>query len=62
MVQDWGCGLRSRSVGVGLAGMRERAKLLGGRFNIRSTREGTRITVILPCSSTHEKDTHPHRR
>ena len=61
MVQDWGCGLRSPSVGVGLAGMRERAKLLGGRFNICSTREGTRITVILPCSGTHEKDTHPHR-
>lgn len=62
MVQDWGCGLRSPSVGVGLAGMRERAKLLGGRFNIRSTREGTRITAILPCAATHEKDTHPDRR
>ena len=61
VVHDWGCGLRSPSVGVGLAGMRERAKLLGGRFNIRSTREGTRITVILPCSGIHEKDTHPHR-
>jgi two-component system, NarL family, sensor kinase len=38
MVQDWGCGLRSPSVGVGLAGMRERAKPLGGRFNTLNRR------------------------
>jgi two-component system sensor histidine kinase DegS len=40
----------------GLAGMRERVTLLGGRFDIQSGRHrGTRITVELPVSSRQKK-------
>src|SRR5580700_7834105 len=35
-------------IGVGIAGMRERVRVMGGRFSIRSTGEGTTIDVSLP--------------
>jgi signal transduction histidine kinase len=35
-------------VGVGMAGMRERVRNLGGRFDIRSSNSGTTIEVSLP--------------
>ncbi len=38
-------------VGVGLAGMSERMKQLGGRLNIRSGPEGTTIQAIAPVNS-----------
>jgi signal transduction histidine kinase len=39
----------SASGGLGLLGMRERARLLGARFVLKSTpMQGTRITVALP--------------
>lgn len=51
-VRDWGIGFASQSVDegcYGLAGIRERARVLGGRATINSTHgEGTRITVELP--------------
>jgi signal transduction histidine kinase len=34
--------------GVGIAGMRERVRLLRGRFEIQSDKAGTRIHVVLP--------------
>lgn len=34
--------------GVGIAGMRERVRLLGGRFEIQSSETGTKIRVVLP--------------
>lgn len=55
---DWGRGLLGRPAGVGLASMRERAQLLGGRFKISSSRDGTRITVILPVSGFDDEDAH----
>jgi len=51
-VQDWGIGFDPHGVGddhFGLMGIRERARLLGGKVAIQSTPgEGTRIAVSLP--------------
>ena len=53
-VQDWGTGFNPSEVEenrFGLAGMRERARLLGGTIRIESTPgEGTCITVELPLA------------
>jgi signal transduction histidine kinase len=40
------------NVGVGLAGMRERVRELGGQFDIQSDRNGTTITVVMPIAAT----------
>ncbi len=37
--------------GVGIAGMRERVKLLGGQFEIQSNNRGTRIDIVLPTAA-----------
>ncbi len=34
--------------GVGIAGMRERVRLLGGRFEVQSSNSGTTICILLP--------------
>jgi PAS domain S-box-containing protein len=51
-IQDWGTGFNLQTVqgtGFGLAGIRERARLLGGRCRIRSKpSQGTRVVVELP--------------
>ena len=51
-IQDWGIGFDPEEVGeghFGLAGMRERARLLGGSIGVESRpRKGTCITVELP--------------
>ncbi len=52
-VSDNGCGMSQESIhdpmSIGLAGMRERAQLLGGQFDIRSRPEsGTTIAVRIP--------------
>jgi signal transduction histidine kinase len=51
-IQDWGIGFNPEEVGegrFGLAGMRERARLLGGSISVESRpRKGTCITVELP--------------
>jgi two-component system, NarL family, sensor kinase len=39
-----------RLMGVGIAGMRERVRVMGGRFSIRSGGEGTTIDVKLPVA------------
>jgi signal transduction histidine kinase len=58
LVQDNGSGFDPRSVGAdrhGIVGMRERARLLGGKLFIKSRRRapsGTRIIATVP---THEK-------
>jgi signal transduction histidine kinase len=38
-------------LGVGLAGMRERVRELGGHLDIRSDRNGTSLTAVLPRSA-----------
>jgi PAS domain S-box-containing protein len=54
-VQDWGVGFkvdRVREGHFGLEGIQERAKVFGGRVNIRSVpRKGTDIVVELPVRS-----------
>jgi signal transduction histidine kinase len=40
----------TRLVGVGIAGMRERTRVMNGRFHIGSSRFGTSIEVSLPIA------------
>ena len=53
-VSDQGRGLRLRRdgtvlhAGVGLAGMRERVRQLGGRFEIEASGRGTTVRAIVP--------------
>jgi signal transduction histidine kinase len=41
------------SLGVGIAGMRERVRQLQGRFSISSNSAGTRVLVSLPAHEEH---------
>jgi PAS domain S-box-containing protein len=60
-VQDWGRGMPrdarvehavdGGAMGVGIAGMRERMKQLGGELEIRSGAQGTTVRALLPLSS-----------
>ena len=60
-VRDHGCGIPQQRLqqmqvdgtqsGVGLAGMRERVRELGGTFEIRSDRTGTAIRASIPLAS-----------
>ena len=64
-VQDWGRGfepalLQSETQGIGLMGMRERARLLGGVCSIESRPgRGTTVRLRFPCSM--EKPVEPGR-
>jgi signal transduction histidine kinase len=42
------------SAGVGVAGMRERVRKLGGRFEIESGGAGTTVRMVLPIASLAE--------
>jgi len=61
-VNDQGCGLRVRGdgtvakAGVGLAGMRERVRQLGGRFEIESSGRGTTVRAIVPGEAGTDED------
>jgi len=39
-----------KGVGVGIVGMRERVKQLGGRLEIESSQRGTQVRVVIPSS------------
>ena len=56
-VRDWGVGFRPDAVdenSFGLRGIRERVRLLGGRFQLRSAPgEGTTVEVDLPTTPPH---------
>jgi PAS domain S-box-containing protein len=45
------------NAGVGLRGMRERVRQLGGSFEIHSNREGTRVTATLPLGRSEKGKT-----
>jgi len=45
--------LRTGSVGVGLEGMRQRSKELGGQFRLSNTNPGTLLEVIIPRDHGH---------
>jgi PAS domain S-box-containing protein len=61
-ITDQGRGLRLRSdgtvpkAGVGLAGMRERVRQLGGRFEIESSGRGTTVRAIVPLEAGTDED------
>ena len=68
-VTDQGCGLRVRDdgtvakAGVGLGGMRERVRQLGGRFEIESSGRGTTVRAIVPGEAgTDENYSNPDCR
>jgi signal transduction histidine kinase len=46
-------GLRADSVGVGLEGMRQRSKELGGEFRLSNANPGTLLEVIIPSDYSH---------
>jgi signal transduction histidine kinase len=51
-IADQGCGLPpspdGHRLGVGITGMRERVRLLGGSLDLKSGKQGTTIRVVLP--------------
>jgi signal transduction histidine kinase len=61
-VTDQGCGLRVRGdgtvakAGVGLAGMRERVRQLGGQFEVESSGRGTTVRAIVPGEAATDDD------
>jgi signal transduction histidine kinase len=60
-IADSGCGFDvekwSHSAGTGLNGMRERVKLAGGKFNVKSSpNRGTRITIHLPLAKRRKEN------
>ena len=44
-------GVRAQRAGVGITGMRERVRHLGGVMDIQSSEAGTKISVVLPVSA-----------
>ncbi len=62
-VQDSGNGISPQKLaelqvggsGVGIAGMRERVRQLGGKMNIDSNPAGTRISLAFPCVRTPQQ-------
>jgi len=42
--------MRADSVGVGIGGMKQRAKEFGGELKLKNTNPGTLVELILPCS------------
>jgi PAS domain S-box-containing protein len=72
-VQDYGNGMTSETLrqlhegagktGVGVAGMRERVRELGGYMTIQSDPRGTRLTVVLPLAHSGQmSEESEHRR
>jgi two-component system, NarL family, sensor histidine kinase UhpB len=56
IIDDDGLGIhnRSNSMGVGVLGMKERTRSLGGQFDIESrSPKGTRISITIPLHSTN---------
>jgi signal transduction histidine kinase len=52
-IKDTGVGFEpaARSEGLGLVSMQERLRLVGGKFSIRSSPEGTVVEAIVDCSA-----------
>ena len=43
---------QSGSFGIGIAGMRQRVKELGGDIRMRNVRPGTAVEIVIPISAT----------
>ena len=50
-VQDFGKGFDIRQQGMGITGMHERMKELGGELVIETGKNGTTVRALLPLSS-----------
>ena len=60
-IVDHGCGFDTeepsvKGSGCGLAGMRERASVIGAMLSLRSGAEGTTITLVAPMSVAEDKE------
>jgi two-component system, NarL family, sensor kinase len=65
-IKDRGCGMPAKaatteaegvgSLGVGIVGMRQRLRQLGGRLEIESTAQGTTVTAFVPLAGTGGDD------
>jgi signal transduction histidine kinase len=56
LVSDDGIGMPSavspaRARGIGLRGMRHRIEALGGRFEVRNLKQGTRLSAVVPIGA-----------
>jgi len=49
--------LRPGSIGVGISGMRERARELGGEFRMSNTNPGTTVEVLIPAMIASPQET-----
>jgi PAS domain S-box-containing protein len=50
---------RAETLGVGISGMRERLRQLGGRLEVRSDKTGTSVTAVLPLEKGRGNGAHP---
>jgi PAS domain S-box-containing protein len=48
-----------QGLGVGILGMRQRMRQLGGRLEVASGGEGTTVTAVLPFKEGDDRDPHP---
>jgi PAS domain S-box-containing protein len=62
-VRDWGTGMSAGaiesgdgigSLGVGIPGMRQRMRQLGGDLTIKTSRDGTIVTAVVPADGANE--------
>ena len=49
---------RTETLGVGISGMRERLRQMGGLLEVRSNGAGTSVTAVLPLANGDEDDKH----
>ena len=57
MAKDWRrtAELRPDRIGVGLGGMRERARHFGGDLRVSNANPGTLVEVVIPVAAQHRK-------
>ncbi len=48
-----------QGLGVGIPGMRQRMRQLGGRLEVASGEEGTTVTAVMPFEEGDDRDSHP---
>jgi signal transduction histidine kinase len=50
--------MRAGGVGVGLAGMRQRAKEFGGKLRLTNTNPGTLVEIVIPARCVVPEEEH----
>jgi signal transduction histidine kinase len=63
-VRDDGKGIKKRtadlqpdSIGIGLGGMRQRAKEFGGELRLSNTQPGTLVELVIPAGKSVSEET-----